>query len=788
MICLENVDKVLIENKKYWLKPTVITPTQRIQEYFSSSFCLHIQKNIVNKTPHFNKIIILYPKRFSNMDFKLIAIRALNGCHKDFRKNLNEDYFYKIYKRYRLENISGLETVSDDIENVTILPSIAEDLFQLKTKDGRLLDLNISAIVGKNGSGKSTISELFFATLYVFSVRSGLLKPDETTLESEKGELKSALVNLMQNNSDHKLYERIMRVLKSDRTPTFEATRNMFRLYEDITKKDFDTKIAYKKRIKVIEQEIDEIVRLCNGLKSEIIFSLSKTVLSLKVSDIYPTGFYIKVISSKGEDDPLIIAQVRDLKIEKLLDIEKFLPDLFFYTVAINYSNYSLNSDIIGKWIQWLFHKNDGYRSPVVINPMRTRGEFKIENENRFAKYRLLSNLISSSKSSSKINNKFFLNQTQNVKNIRFTLNEKKINEYTIDDTGVSLKGNEIEVAIVEGLYESFFPEGSQLSIRAGAGEQIFKLISNYVIQKVKRICKNYDGFEYPSTITMITPLITKLKMEDSHITFKLKQAIYFIIHNVFPNTNHTFFGDHNEVVHEIEFSPIQLFEWMGQPEDGEIINHIPPSIFTIDFELESMSGETSLFNRLSSGEQQFIHVIQSVLYHIINLQSVSTTTDRIAYRALNIIFDEVELYFHPDMQRKFILNLRNAIKNLYLKGEGGFVAVNILFLTHSPFILSDIPAENVLRLTTDEDNKAIAKDVDTETFAANIHDLLADNFFLDDTLIGAFADDKIVKFIENVKNNGVGPLDDNFVKLIGDQYLKTGLENFIENIRNDKN
>jgi len=134
---------------------------------------------------------------------------------------------------------------------------------------------------------------------------------------------------------------------------------------------------------------------------------------------------------------------------------------MFFYTVAINYSNYSLNSEVIGDWVKWLFHKNDGYRSPVVLNPMRTKGEFSIEKENRFAKYRLLSNLLSTCKDKAP-DEKIYLTKFQSVKNIRFTLNEKKIKEYTIDDTGQKLTGNEIEIEIVERLYASYFLGNSE--------------------------------------------------------------------------------------------------------------------------------------------------------------------------------------------------------------------------------------------------------------------------------------------------------------------------------------
>ena len=64
-----------------------------------------------------------------------------------------------------------------------------------------------------------------------------------------------------------------------------------------------------------------------------------------------------------------------------------------FYTIVINYSHYAYNSqeyqsEIMGRykkkfWIEALFHKNDGYRTPIVLNPFRERGNIDIKCRNR---------------------------------------------------------------------------------------------------------------------------------------------------------------------------------------------------------------------------------------------------------------------------------------------------------------------------------------------------------------------------------------------------------------------
>jgi len=69
--------------------------------------------------------------------------------------------------------------------------------------------------------------------------------------------------------------------------------------------------------------------------------------------------------------------------------------------------------------------------------------------------------------------------------------------------------------------------------------------------------------------------------------------------------------------------------------------------------------------------------------------------------------------------------------------------------VTHSPFILSDIPRTNTLFLKKDESSRyATALKRKPDSFGANIHELLSDGFFMSDT-IGAFAKEKITEIIE---------------------------------------
>jgi hypothetical protein len=76
---------------------------------------------------------------------------------------------------------------------------------------------------------------------------------------------------------------------------------------------------------------------------------------------------------------------------------------------------------------------------------------------------------------------------------------------------------------------------------------------------------------------------------------------------------------------------------------------------------------------------------------------------------------------------------------------------VNIILITHSPFILSDIPLPKVLFL-----EEGRQKEKKMNTFGGNIGEMLYDSFFMDST-IGAFAEEKIKRLIKIKK--GINPV-----------------------------
>ena len=50
-------------------------------------------------------------------------------------------------------------------------------------------------------------------------------------------------------------------------------------------------------------------------------------------------------------------------------------------------------------WLKGIFHKNDGYQTPIVLHPMRNDGRLNVVNENALAKERLTALLFFKDKS-----------------------------------------------------------------------------------------------------------------------------------------------------------------------------------------------------------------------------------------------------------------------------------------------------------------------------------------------------------------------------------------------------
>jgi len=214
----------------------------------------------------------------------------------------------------------------------------------------------------------------------------------------------------------------------------------------------------------------------------------------------------------------------------------------------------------------------------------------------------------------------------------------------------------------------------------------------------------------------------------------------------------------------------------------------------------------------LSSGEETLLFQFAN-FYNVIKKNEILLKDDK----SYTLYIDEGENSLHPNWQKKYISYIVQFFKDNFPKNE-----IYIILTSHSPFLLSDIPKQNIIFLDTykKEDEKVqkgkqkvgnckvLTHDEvlnKKQTFGANIHTLLSDSFFMKDGLMGEFAESKIKEIInfhkeveeENKKENSNFDLLKTkyeshkkrfwqIQSIIGEDYLKQVIKNhliYIENI-----
>jgi len=472
----------------------------------------------------------------------------------------------------------------------------------------------------------------------------------------------------------------------------------------------------------------------------------------------------------------------------------------FFYTIQMNYSMHSLNSKKYeGEWLTKLFHKNDSYQTPIVIEPYREEGNIDVNILEDLTEQRLLSTILEYHLENSEDYTKLtetkkvtYLEIKENSKKIKKILkflNQSRAKEDNLDEI-LSYYENKQIIEYINNLIGT--PTDSDLY------QNYRKVAELYICYKVQNIVNTYSIYTSYKDKVSTKEFLDMLIDDKTHRTFKLHQAIYFLKYGTLTSLGKIAIDELSISIKNIAEKPsLVSSSWkFDNIPSLSVIELVPPPFFEINIFLkDEISGNEDIpFETLSSGEKQKIYSISSIIYHLQNIQSVHRVNDEsIKYNNVNIVLDEIELYFHPDMQRTYIYDLLQAIEN-----KGGFnniSALNIIMVTHSPFILSDIVENNIMYLGT-EDKKL------ENTFGANIHTLLDNSFFMNDGLMGKFAKEKIKSLI--VKLNEYKEIDDEerdkkvsqterneikrIISQIGEPFLKKKLFDMYFSIFDEKN
>lgn len=670
--------------------------------------------------------------------------------------------------------------------------TVPEDFFKFSKPDAdskpkNNLNISISAVVGKNGSGKSTIVEEMLRLIN----NLGYMAIDKTLMDLS---YELSIAGLYSNN---KLY---------------------FSIFKEDNRKKTEEKYCISQEDRLIDDNKQQ-----NKNSEKLVFSKYNP----------KTQQYEKDINLYDSSDKK--------------DIAKKISSSFFYTIVVNNSAYAFNTrDFEDEWqskgdrnLHWLkgiFHKNDGYQTPIVLNPKRTEGDIEINTETQLARDRIIS---------------LFLNKDIQDVNSQNMLDSLIIaRPFESDTKGKKIKDNEIwkwsklkceictrlQSAIIKAWQNKYkfkqlndydydydlateYLAYKTLSIVWSYGYGVlkneldtFKLYTTFIAD-VNNPESDPNGYErhrdklVKKLEKQVKTLVNILNTNKSHITLKIRQTLAFLVLRHYdlkkkPLNNgiasHPYVINHGQVGYggpprfnnptgkdpllaEAEFRA-KFSAWMEAvsnlknyhlftPEEVTIpkkkddpknkyskqrklikkygwspLDLVPAPCFKTEIIIKNKAtNEKYKITRLSSGERQQINTISTILYHLRNIDSVKREEESpvIKYKHINLILDEIELYFHPEMQRTFIHELLEAISKLEIKD---IKSINIMLLTHSPFILSDIPKDNVLFL---QDGKPC--EVDTETFGANIHTLYRNSFFMEGAPMGEFAKNKIKSLFERV-------------------------------------
>jgi hypothetical protein len=628
------------------------------------------------------------------MAFKIIAVEPLNKCHEDYYKALKPGEIYYFYHNYSITKKKITEEVDE------LVPS---HLFTVHNKQ----QVSISAVVGKNGSGKSSIVELLYGAVFNAACVAKVLERDD-------------------------------------------ATQKLKPL------PDLHVQIYYQKD--------DNYYRLRCAGRSVILYC------QVGKDGVFPSSG-LSIASNKAN-----------------------LTDLF-YTIAINFSLHSLNASLPqNKWLAQLFHKNDGYQTPLVINPFRDDGKIDINNENYLTQSRLVSNLLAVRKEGNVIFDELL--PGKKATRMLFRPNRAKV-EFNKSDFNLPKVFDYHRQQMLD-LIALYFPIPQHARQRVGAMRNYIDMACSYLYKKLYNITRLYRPYQdadfafinlnvlkisrskqNPEDIKhafdpkKLEKLLKKMRDNPSHITFKFRQTINFI------NNIELYHNRIGKWINIVDFA--KAIDQVSKRTKEALITLIPPPFFTVDIEF----GTKGRLQLLSSGEKQNIFNSTAWVYHLLNLISVreDPSSGYNRYACVNLIFDEIELYYHPEMQRTFIKDFLSTMKRIPVPRN---MKINCIFITHSPFILSDIPNHHILFLT--ENGLPDPAAADRRTFGANIHDLLKNNFFLKEGTIGAFAQQKIkdlISFLEGKPTTESAwdkPSADQFINLIAEPLVRTSLRQLYHN------
>ncbi|AJH14518.1 AAA family ATPase [Myroides profundi] len=752
------------------------------------------------------------------MAFKLLAIRPLEGCDQSLLKGLKPNDTYQFYNEYNFiypnRNVESALPLED---NLYYYPTTIE--YRREIPEGFFaMNISISAIVGQNGSGKSSLLELYYIFLYNIS-RNFFFNKEEKEYSDYKEIVLEVYIEFNETNKDESKIGCYYMICKRDKFKLYYLEYNKDELSENAL--DY---YLNKEKIELNNKNFNN--------RSFNIYSLISNYglygLNSSLNDNKWLDSTILFHNKRGYELPITISPYRDLgnidvnreyilaqqrliinhfviKNQNLLDnIKLESVDYYIDTHKQQFTDYPVkegrkyanspekikkrifDNDIILKNIFVFLEENFGsidIKSFTSLISNKFRLSKECFNElNQFwetnVTKRLTKEFFISSKKDSltivELQYLAFLYLFKKIEKISKTYsvykdfnylfdgdltlsdNFKKLKEDFVQGLNYKLSGELLyksDILVIEKILKKYFnmfrrvlAPGHSLKGREMLTDNHVEPLSDFlenifvvdVIEKeyfLNKVVNYFEKIYKRERMNQLDFFLQKIANDQSHRAFKIRQVLSYFNDSTFQRM----------IADTVFDKELNLTKVIVKNDfiESDRIDKVPLAFFDVKVNLKkSESNDLFSFSNLSSGEQQMIYSLLNITYNLFNLRSTYNMGGR--YQNINLIFDEIELYFHPEYQRKYVNQLIETL-NFFTEDTKYPMNINVIFSTHSPFILSDIPSQNILKL---EEGVQIKDKETVNSFGANIHDLLANEFFLKEGTVGEFANKRISELI----------------------------------------
>ena len=687
---------------------------------------------------------------------QLIGIYIDNAC-QEVRKSLKEKWY--TFGVFPLIDISLLEQNNEQEIAKNILNAIADnkefinELYRLDNSPE--LTINLNCIVGKNGSGKSTILDLLYRILNNFGVMiKGIYKDLNIDYEPIWATGLNARLYFESSGDDGKRHLVCIKLLGDLKTSySYDEAPNYLDVIVDgnpIEKKDttplksffqyFPYTIATNYSLYAGKDDTNEdlrwIDRLYNkndGYITPIVFAPYKNKNNIDVGKENYIGkervMYLSLLMQSISDNNHFL--------------ENYIPSKIVCNLKLPQYYRSLKNDKVYDYFSGLREKlaasyQDDFEIANLKNKLRR--QFSKAGKDKREKEKL----------------KYINTITRNIFFI-FMYLYKKWKEYLISSSTTKLLDDyilpylaykTIKICLQYESFKTLF-DNRDLYDSWYRNRKKTQLILDKVIIKLNPYYDDKDNkcstFCLKKRDHINLKIYQCIRFYENHKEKELSELEYLEVpaSDFLDNTLKSFAIERNIDKKELKLSYDDIVEYAFPSffEKKMYYSRISNNQNTT----KDLSSNEILLTQMSSGEQHLYFSLSYAIYHIKNIESVIEGERRVKYRNINLIFDEAELYYHPEYQRNYIQNLLTVLSNSNLDPKL-INSINITLITHSPYLISDIPSNCILAL----DNGSI-KNEQQKSFCANYYDLLKNHFFLSST-IGGIAEKNINKIIESFK------------------------------------